>query len=140
MLLRRLFLVTFPIYFAWEMLQMPAFRGVPDSWLAATGVCALATIGDAVVVLALFALAGLTFRDPRWFSPPRIGRYAVIVMAGLMLQIMIERVALCRLGWWSYRDVQPIVPGLGVGVLPLLQPIVLLPLTFWLLARWRTRT
>ena len=104
LLLRRLFLITLPIYFAWEMLQMPAFRGVPDSWLAAIGVCALATIGDAVVVLALFALAVLAFRDPRWFAPPRI------------------------------------VPGLGVGVLPLLQPIVLLPMTFWLLARWRTRT
>ena len=65
MLLRRLLLVTLPVYFAWEMLQMPAFRGVPDSWLAVTGVCALAAIGDAVVVLALFTLAVLTFRDPR---------------------------------------------------------------------------
>ncbi|MGH7342793.1 MAG: hypothetical protein ACREKH_20100 [Candidatus Rokuibacteriota bacterium] len=140
MRLRRLFLVTLPVYFAWEMLQMPAFGGLPEGWLVATGVCALATIGDAVVVLLLFALAVLTFRDPRWFAPPRISRYAAIVTAGLMLQIMIEWVAVYRLGWWSYRDVQPIVPGLGVGVLPLLQPIALLPLTFWLLARWRTRT
>ena len=63
----------------------------------------------------------------------------MIVTAGLVLQIMIEWVAVYRLGWWSYRDVQPIVPGLGVETLPLLQPIVLLPLTFWLLARWRPR-
>lgn len=32
---RRLLVVSLPLYFAWEMLQAPAFTGVPTSWLPA---------------------------------------------------------------------------------------------------------
>jgi len=34
----RLIVVTLPLYFAWEMLQAPAFTGMPEGWLAATAV------------------------------------------------------------------------------------------------------
>jgi hypothetical protein len=41
-----------------------------------------------------------------------------------------------RLDRWGYASNQPILPLVGLGILPVLQPIVLLPLTFWLTARW----
>jgi hypothetical protein len=40
-----------------------------------------------------------------------------------------------QLALWSYRDRHPVVPGLDVGVWPALQPIIVLPLTFWLLGK-----
>ena len=131
----RLFLLALPAYFAWEMLQAPAFTGMPRDWLVATVACALATVGDGMVVLALFAFGVLVFRDQCWLSPPRAGRYAVVVGAGVVVQVMIEWIMVYRLGRWGYRSWHPIVPLLGVGILPVLQPIVLLPLVFLALAR-----
>ena len=131
----RLLAISVPLNFAWEMLQMPAFAGLPESWLAASAVCALAAIGDAVIVVAIYACAAYFFRDPRWFVPLSARRYAVIVTTGLLLHLLIEWVAVHRLARWSYRDVHPIVPGLDVGVLPILQPTILLPLTFWFLGK-----
>jgi len=40
-----------------------------------------------------------------------------------------------RLGRWGYSPWQPLVPLLRVGVLPVVQPVVLLPPVFWALAR-----
>jgi hypothetical protein len=135
--LPRLLAIALPLHFAWEMLQMPGFAGLPESWLVATAVCALAAIGDVVIALALFVFGVVAFRNPHWFEPPRIGRYAAIVAVGVILQAVIEWVAVYRLRLWTYRDVQPIVPPLGVGILAILQPVILLPLTFWLLGKLR---
>ena len=130
----RLLVIATPLYFTWEMLQAPAFTGMPDGWLAATLVCAIATLGDAVIVLLLFGLGALVFRDQRWFHPPRLGRYLLIVVAGVAVQIAVELVMVYRLGRWGYSPLHPLIAG--IGVLPIVQPIVLLPLTLWLLSRW----
>ena len=49
-------------------------------------------------------------------------------------RVVIERVMVHRLGRWGYQPWHPLVPVLGVGLFPVLQPIVLLPLVFWGLA------
>ena len=87
-------LFAFLLHFAWEMLQAPAYRAMPDArhW-DAVQICLLATVGD--VVLTLVA-------------------YAVIVAA-------------TRRRWWLGT------PTLfGVGITPLLQWLLLPPLTLWL--------
>jgi amino acid transporter len=129
----RLLAIAIPLYFTWEMLQAPAFTGMPDDWLAATLVCAAATVGDAVIVLLLFGLGVLTFRDRLWFRPPRWGRYLLIVVVAVAVQAVVELVMVYRLGRWGYRSFHPLIGG--IGLLPLLQPIVLLPVTWWLLCR-----
>ena len=131
----RLLVIALVLSFTWEMLQMSAFAGLPESRLVAAGVCAAAAVGDALIVLAMFGLGVIVFGDRRWFAPPSARRYAVIVAAGLLLQLAIEWVAVHRLALWSYRDRHPMLPGLDVGVWPALQPIVVLPLTFWLLGK-----
>jgi hypothetical protein len=97
--LGRLLAVTIPLYFTWEMLQAPFFTGMPPGWVAATAICAMATLGDGVLV-------------------------ALVAMAGAVL----DR--------WGYAPSQPVLPVVRVGSLPVLQPIVLLPLVFWLAAKW----
>lgn len=131
----RLLVIALPAYFVWEMLQAPAFTGMPPGWWAATAVCALATVGDGVIVLAVFAVGAGLYRDWRWFAPPRPGRSAIVVLAGVIVHVAIEWVMVHRLGRWGYQPWHPIVPPLGIGVVPLLQPLVVLPLVFWVLAR-----
>ena len=133
----RLLTVTLPIYFVWEMLQAPAFTGMPPHWLAATAVCAQATLGDGVIVLGLFGVGAAVFRDPCWFSPPRWTRYAVIAAAGVLVQVLVEWLMVHRLGRWGYGAIHPVIPLVDVGVLPVLQAIVLVPTVFWLTSRFR---
>ena len=117
----------------WEMLQAPAFTGMPDDWKRATAWCALAALGDGVIVLFLFLLGWVMFRTPRWFVPPRIGRYVTMVVLGVAAQGVIERIAV-GLGLWGYAAGHPTI--FGVGIIAIMQVVLLLPLTFWLLARW----
>ena len=35
----RLLVIALPLYFTWEMLQAPAFTGMPDEWKRATAWC-----------------------------------------------------------------------------------------------------
>lgn len=134
--LGRLLAVTLPLYFAWEMLQAPFFTGMPAHWVAATAICALATLGDGVLV-ALVATAGaVLYRNGRWFVPPSRSPYAVVVAIGLVLQIAVEWVMVHGLDRWGYAPSQPVLPVVRVGILPVLQPIVLLPTVFWLTAKW----
>lgn len=134
--LGRLLAVALPLYFAWEMAQAPFFTGMPAGWVKATLMCAQATLGDGVLVAAVAIAGTLLYRDRRWFVPPSLPRYVVAVVVGVALQIAVEWVMVYRLGRWGYASDQPILPIVGLGILPVLQPIVLLPLTFWLTARW----
>ena len=117
----------------WEMLQAPAFTGMPGDWKRSTAWCALAALGDGVIVLFLFVLGWVVFRTPRWFVPPRIGRYVATVVLGVATQVVIERIAL-GLGLWGYAAGHPTI--FGVGIIAIMQVVLLLPFTFWLLARW----
>lgn len=130
----RLLVIALPLYFVWEMLQAPAFTGMPDDWWAATAVCAVVTLGDAVIVLGLFGLGVLVFRDARWFVPPRLGRYAAVVLAGIGVQVAVEWVMRTDSGGGVQPQAAP-----RAGILPVLQAVVLLPLVFGTLARWETR-
>jgi len=132
----RLLAVAVPPYFAWEMLQAPFFTGMPEDWAAATALCALATLGDGALVAVVVLVGARLYRNGRWFVPPSPSRYGVLVLVGAALQIIVEWVMVYGLGRWGYAANQPILPVIRVGIAPVLQPIVLLPLVFWLTARW----
>lgn len=94
----RLLIIALPTYFVWEMLKTPAFTGMPPGWWAATAVCALAAVGDGVIVLAVFGIGAGLYRDWRWFAPPRPGRFAIVVLTGVIVHVAIEWVMVHRLG------------------------------------------
>jgi len=139
-LVLRLLALTLPAYFVWEMLQAPAFTGMPKGWLQATAVCGVATLGDGVIVLGLFGLGWFVFRDFRWFVPPRVSRLTTIVIAGIGVQVVVEWIMVYGLERWGYAEAHPMLSFLGVGLLPILQAIVLLPMIFCGLARWEGRS
>jgi hypothetical protein len=135
--LGRLLAVALPVYFAWEMVQAPFFTGMPADGLAASTICALATLGDGVLVTLVATAAAVLYRDGRWFAPPSVSRYGVVVAIGVVLQIAVEWVMVHGFDRWGYAPSQPVLPVVRIGILPVLQPIVLLPLVFWLTAHWK---
>jgi hypothetical protein len=132
-------IIAAPLYFAWEILQMPGYV-VPGNWSLRIAGCAAATVGDVTIMLGLGWLATIVFRDSRWFEPPRLSRYAFIVIGAVAVNIAGEWLAVGTLGLWSYSPRQPTVPWLGTGLFALLQALVLPPLTFSCLARWDRRS
>ncbi len=105
------------------------------TWVEGLLVCLRATLGDAVIFVALFGAGSLLF-GRGWFMSLSVARYAVVVGLAVAIQIAVERAALAT-GRWSYQPWHPSV--LGAGVLPSLQAVVLVPLTFDLLAWWQRR-
>jgi hypothetical protein len=129
----RLLVLALPLNLAWELLQAPAYGPMGQTWLEGLLVCVRATLGDGLIFLGLFA-AGAALYGRFWFSPCRVGRYAVIVGIAVAIQIAIEWAAV-RAGRWQYAAWHPQV--FGAGLFPILQVIVLVPLTFGLLSKWR---
>jgi hypothetical protein len=64
----------------------------------------------------------------------------VMLTSGFVIGVMIEWVTVSVLSRWVYTVQMPLLPGLGVGVVPVMQMIVLPPLIFHLVATWRRRT
>jgi hypothetical protein len=130
----RLLAISLPLYFAGEMLQMPAFTGTPPGWLVHTLMCALATLLDAALVLGLYGVGVWVFRDWLWFRPPRFRRYLPVVLLAIVVNSVWEWITVGWMGLWGYSAWHPTVAGVGLAAI--LQAVVMPPAVFLLLARW----
>lgn len=77
-----------------------------------------------------------------WVVVPTASRGLAFTVCGLVITVAIERLALAGL-WmqgWSYSPLMPVVPGLGVGLSPRVQWLVLPPLLIGLVRRQLTST
>jgi hypothetical protein len=50
--------------------------------------------------------------------------------AGLLLAILVEWVAVQKFKRWAYAERMPTVPGLGTGLVPIAQMVILPPMIF----------
>ena len=128
------FLLNYP----WEFSQVPLFAGMPNAphWTAIK-VCAMATLGDTVITLVAHWVVAFVARSRRWIAAPTAGHLMMFVSIGLAITVVIEQLALRGLwfGTWSYSPLMPVIPGLGVGLSPLLQWIILPLLLVWFVRR-----
>jgi hypothetical protein len=56
------------------------------------------------------------------------------------LNVAAEWVLARGAGLWGYASWHPVVPIVNAGVLAVVEPIVLLPLSFSSLARWKSKS
>lgn len=114
-----LFLVGFLLNFLWEVLQMPLFvESVP--YLDHVGLCAFASVGDALMVLALYALIAGVRRDRHWIRDRRWPEVLTTVLLGALFAWAVEEWSLTT-GYHAYRPGMPRFPGSSVSLLPLVQ-------------------
>jgi len=122
--------------YLWELAQAPLYMGM-ERFRAVWWHCFVASLGDGLLVLGIFAMGWLLLRQQRWFVHPGIWGYGVMVTTGLVIGITAEWVAVHVLGRWMYTAWMPRVPGLAVGLVPVLQMLLLPPLIFSLVTRWQ---
>jgi hypothetical protein len=120
----RLFVWAWIVNFGWEMAQAPLYAPMGPIWTA-IGQCVRASVGDAGIVVALWVVGAYIFGSPDWFRCAGATRIVALALIGGLISVGLERAALSA-GRWAYRSAMPVIPGLGVGLTPVLQ-MALLP-------------
>lgn len=128
-------LYLFLLHFVWEMLQTPLFAGMAtmQHW-PATLMCLQATLGDVAIGVAAFCAAAFAQSDRGWFLAPRARALAVYIATGIALTIGLELHAIGQ-GRWAYAAAMPVIPGLRVGLIPIVQWLILPWVVLFLLRR-----
>lgn len=123
----------------WEFMQVPLYAGMANAqhWDAIL-VCTRATLGDGLIMLAAYWAAAMAARDRYWFADWKWLELALFVASGVLITLVLEHFATRSTlpAWgWRYSEAMPVVPGVGVGLAPLAQWVLLPPLALWLVRR-----
>ncbi len=122
----------------WELLQVPLFEGMgsaPHSVVIRA--CLQATLGDAVIMLLAHAGVAAVTRRRRWMLAPCGREVAGFAAVGFTITAVIEWLA-TRGHWsqtWAYSSAMPVIPGVEIGLSPLLQWAIVPPVTIWFVLR-----
>ena len=130
---------SFLLNFVWEMWQIPFFAATPSDlhWVGVVA-CTQATFGDAAISLVAFWCVAALARSRWWILDASPSQVAAFVAVGVVITIILEALATGPLERWSYAPLMPTLPVLGTGVIPLLQWMLLPPLTIWFVRRQLT--
>lgn len=120
----RVFVISVAVNYVWEMAQMPLYERMPFDSVRSWLVCFRAALGDGVIVLTIWAAGAAVFRRVHWFTPLTPLTALVALAAGATIAVGIELHALSA-ERWAYSSLMPILPGINVGVSPLIQLLVL---------------
>ncbi len=121
--LARAFGIAVALNFVWEMAHMPLYENMPFDELSSWLLCLRASLGDGIIVLTIWASGFLLYRERHWLKP-RADRILVLLACGAAIAILIEIHAI-RTTRWAYSSYMPIVPGVEVGLSPLVQMLLL---------------
>jgi len=133
-----LFVVSVFVNYLWEMAQTPLYKGM-DDFSIVWWHCGVAALGDGLLVLLIYAAGWAVLRKLDWFTHPGAIGYAVMLLAGLVIGVSIEWLAVFIANRWTYTAWMPLVPLLNVGLAPVAQMLVLPALIFRIVAAWRNR-
>jgi len=119
-------IVSFLLHIVWENAQAPLYAGY-QSFSLHFQVCFAGTVGDVVITLLVLAFLRLLKKD----SLQTAADFMALAIIGFIIAVFIEQNALL-VGKWSYAPSMPLIPYLHVGLAPILQMTILLPLSFYL--------
>jgi len=125
--------------YLWELAQSPLYAGL-GSFTTMWWHCFVASLGDGLLTLLIVAAGWMTLRRASWFLHPGVRGYTLMLTVGLLIGVSVEWVAVYMAGRWTYSAQMPLVPGLGVGLIPVAQMLLLPPLVFRVVALWYGRS
>jgi hypothetical protein len=123
-------IIGFLLNLIWENVQAPLYEGYEDFW-AHFMMCFWASLVDVAVILLLYGLFAIWYKDFYWINYMNWKIVVVLIIIGGAIAVGFEQWAF-EGQKWSYTDNMPIVPFTKVGLSPLLQMMLLPLLTFWL--------
>jgi hypothetical protein len=124
-----LFVVAVLVNYPWERLQSqlyvyPGGASIPW-WL-----CLAASLADGLFVVVIFGVGWMALGRRTWFEQPGIEGYLVMLISAVAISVGVEWTTVHVLRWWTYGERMPLVPIINIGLVPMTQMLVLLPLIF----------
>ena len=118
-------LFAFVFFGMWEWIQSWFFKDVTTDINKIIYFRLHCTIGDIIILSFFVGLWGGIKRGYHWFyNPGRNDYFAVSAMAMLYTAVS-EYVNVYILNTWGYSDLMPVLPGIGIGIVPLVQWAIL---------------
>lgn len=131
-----LFFFAFLINFVWEMLQMPLFSYPSNvSLMQINLACLQASTGDAAMIVVAFWFVAILQNGRSWIFHPTARSLALFLLPGILMTVVFEAMATGLLHRWTYAQAMPILPGLGTGLAPLAQWLILPPVVVFVVRR-----
>ncbi len=122
---------------AWEVIQMPLYKDASFD-IQNIAFCGLASVADAIMVLLIYFVLALIYKEPLWIKHLNLKRTLIIVLIGGTGAVLAEMRHLSQDNW-AYASLMPIVPFINVGLSPVLQfmflPVVSYYLSFYFLKK-----
>lgn len=133
-----IFFIAFALNYVWEIAQAPLYAGTGD-WGNAWLHCLVASLGDGILVSIIYAVGSVAFRCSNWYLHPTGRAYGLMLASGFCIGVAVEWAAILVLNRWAYASSMPLIPGLGLGLVPVLQMLLVPPLIFRIAAGWSLR-
>jgi hypothetical protein len=130
-----IFIVAVLFNYLWELAQAPLYVGM-TSFGVVWWHCFIASLGDGILVLLIYAVGWIALGKRDWYAQPGVRGYVLMLITGLMIGVGIETLAVSVSRQWTYTEKMPLVSGLGIGLAPLAQMILLPPVIFRAAAWW----
>lgn len=128
-------LFSFFLHFVWEIFQVPFYKGMTDAnHFDASLFCLRATVGDVGIALLSYWVVGRVWSDNGWVL--NLNPSSILLYTGLTVSITVVIEILSTEVWsrWIYSELMPVVPGIHVGLVPIVQWLVISPVSL-ILAR-----
>jgi len=118
-------LFSFLLFGMWEWLQTPFFKDITTDINSIVWFRLHCTLGDMLILTSCVALVSLLRRGTRWLSHPRFSDLLLVTALAVAYTGGSEYVNVHLRGSWGYSSWMPVLPLLGIGLVPLLQWLVL---------------
>ncbi len=126
---------AFLLNYGWELSHCTLYKGfVYDG--AHVAFLALASLADTIMALLLYFGFALIYRQGFWIHRVTGLRIFWLMLVG-GLGATVSELAHLSAGNWSYTKDMPLLPGIGVGLTPVLQ-FTILPILIYSLSRYYT--
>ena len=123
-----IFAIAVAINYPWELGQTPLYARV--NFPVALWHCFVASLGDGVLVLFIYAAVAVSVRSSSWYERSDVRTYVAMAVAGLAVGVAVEWWGLHVAKRWQYSELMPTIPGVGLGLVPIVQMLVLPPAIF----------
>jgi hypothetical protein len=133
------YIVAVLLNYAWELAQVPLYVGLERYNATVFWHCFVASLGDGIMVMIIFAAGWITLQRWDWFQWAGVAGYLLMLVAGLILAVLVEWLGVHILGRWQYTDNMPTLPWLHIGLVPIAQMVILPPVIFRTAALWLSR-
>jgi len=118
-------LFSFLFFGIWEWMQSPFFTYISEDFNKIVFFTIHCTFSDILILFSIVALLCIFKREIAWIFHPRKMDYILITSMGLFYTLLSEYINVQLLQRWRYTNLMPIVPGLRIGLTPILQWLLL---------------